>query len=79
MSAAARALGSVMIVDSAVSASYEGTLDAERERQIAGRAVAEIVNFPAQRRVSPVTLVARNTSVPPPSEHYISLDLEDFQ
>jgi hypothetical protein len=79
MSAAARALGSLKIADNAVSASYEGKLDAERDQKIAGRAVAEVVNFPVQSRISPITLVSRTQSSTAPAGRYISLDLEDYQ
>jgi hypothetical protein len=44
MSAPARALGSLRIADNAVSASYEGVLDADRESQIVERAVAKVVD-----------------------------------
>jgi hypothetical protein len=74
MSCAARALGSLKIADSAVSASYEGVFDAEREKQITERAVAQVV-----RRISPIRLVSRTDSAALPTRHYISLDLEDFQ
>ena len=78
MSATARAmLGSVKVADNAVSASYEGVLDADREKQIMERAVALVLE--SQHRVSPVRLVSRVDSARPPAGRYISLDLEDFQ
>ena len=79
MSATARALGSIKIADNAVSASFEGVLDADREKQIAGQAVAQVIEMPRQTRVSPVTLVSRTGSATSPAGGYISLDLEDFQ
>lgn len=80
MSATARAmLGSLKIADNAVSASFEGVLDADREAQIAGQAVARVIAFTVQPRVSPVKLVSRTDSAAPPEGRYVSLDLEDFQ
>jgi hypothetical protein len=80
MSATARAmLGSIRIADNAVSASFEGVLDADREKRIAGQAVAQVIEMPRQARISPITLVSRTGSATPPEGRYISLDLEDFQ
>jgi hypothetical protein len=78
MSATARAmLGSLRVAGNAVSASYEGVLDTDRDRQIMERAVARVLD--PQHRVSPLRLVSRTDSVPPPVGRYISIDLEDFQ
>jgi hypothetical protein len=80
MSATARAmLGCLKIADNAVSASFVGVLDADRETQIAGQAVARVIEFPVQRRVPPIKLVSRTDSAARPEGQYISLDLEDFQ
>jgi hypothetical protein len=78
MSATARAmLGSLKVANNAVSASYEGVLDADSGKQIAERAVALVLE--GQHRVSPIRLVSRTRSEVPPEGRYISLDLEDFQ
>jgi hypothetical protein len=78
MSATARApLGSLKLPGTAVSASYDGTLDTDGENQSVERAVARVLDSP--RRVSPITLISRTGSATPPAGRYISLDLEDFQ
>jgi hypothetical protein len=78
MSATARAmLGSLRVADNAVSASYEGVLDTDREKQITERAVARVLDV--RRRASPLRLVSNTDSIPAPTGRYISVDLEDFQ
>jgi hypothetical protein len=74
----ATALGRLKVADNAVSASYEGSLEPEREKQIAERAVAQVLSE-GKRRVSPITLVSMVGSTTPPVGRCISLDLEDFQ
>ncbi len=77
MSATAQAmLGSVKIVNKAVSASYTCVLDADNERQIAERAVALVLET---HRVSPIRLVSRGASAAQPIGRYVSLDLEEYQ
>jgi hypothetical protein len=78
MSATARALGILKVADTAVKASFDGVLHTERDNQIAGNAVARVIEAPAGQRVSPVTLVSRTGSVQAPGR-YISIDLEDYE
>jgi hypothetical protein len=78
MSATARALGNLRVADTAVRASFDGVLDADRDNQIAGNAVARVIEAPVRPRVSPVTLVSRTDSAQAPGR-YISIDLEDYE
>jgi hypothetical protein len=78
MSATARALGNLKVADTAVKASFDGVLDTERDKQIAGNAVARVIEAPARQRVSSVTLVSKTNSAQAPGR-YISIDLEDYE